>query len=175
MEDGSFEEAVVIRYLLGELPEETQVQMEDRAFSDPEYMRVIEAVEADLIDTYVRGQLPPQDLRRFESRFLASPERRRKVEFARAWAQVADEAKPATAKARPARALDPRRSWREALGQLLRSPMPTFQAATAVFAVILVGVVSWQVAQSNRLRSRIGTLEAERGSLQQREQALQKA
>ena len=175
MDDGSFEEAVVVRYLLGELPEDTQVQMEDRAFSDPEYMRVIEAVEAVLIDAYVRGQLPPEDLRRFESRFLASPERRRKVEFARSLARVADEAKPAAAQARPARASDVRRSWLEALGQLLRSPRPAFQFATAAFAFILVCVVSWQVVQSNRLRSRIGALEAERGSLQQREQALQKA
>jgi hypothetical protein len=175
MDDGSFEEAVVVRYLLGELPEETQVQMEDRAFSDPEYMRVIEAVEADLIDAYVRGQLPPEDLRRFESRFLASPERRRKVEFARTWAQVADEAKPAAAaQARPATASDARRSWLEVLGQLLRSPMPAFQFATAALAVILVCVVSWQVVQSNRLRSRIGALEAERERLQQQEQALQK-
>lgn len=175
MEDGSFEEAVVVRYLLGELPEEAQVQMEDRAFSDPEYMRVIEAVEADLIDAYVGGQLPPEDLRRFESRFLASPERRRKVEFARAWARVADEAKPVSVEAPAARALGARRSWRQALGQLLRSPLPAFQFAAAALAVILACVVSWQVVQSNRLRSRIGALEGERGSLQQREQGLQKA
>jgi hypothetical protein len=34
MEDGSVEEAVVMRYLLGDLPEETLVQVEDRAFAD---------------------------------------------------------------------------------------------------------------------------------------------
>lgn len=175
MEDGSFEEAVVVRYLLGDLPEDAQVEMEDRAFSDPEYMRVIEAVEADLIDAYVRGRLRAPELRQFESRFLASPERRRKVEFARAWARVADESKPVPAGAAPARTLDTRRSWLEELGQLLRSPRPAFQFATGALAVLLIGVVSWQVVQSNRLRGRVGQLEAEQGSLQQREQDLQKA
>src|SRR5215471_16624085 len=114
MEDGSFEEAVVVRYLLGDLPEETQAQMEDRAFADPEYMRVIEAVEADLIDAYVGGQLQAPDVRLFENRFLASPQRRQKVEFARAWVRVADELKPARREATASalvRTGDTRRSW----------------------------------------------------------------
>src|SRR5262249_46892960 len=161
MEDGSFEEAVVVRYLPGDLPEDAQVQMEDRAFSDPEYMRVIEAVEADLIDAYVRGQLEAPELRKFESRFLASPDRRRKVEFARTWARVADEAKPVLADLAPARTLPVRRSWFEMLGQIVRSPMPAFQFASAAIAVLLLGVVVWQIVQGNRLRGRVGELEAE--------------
>src|SRR5215475_14443043 len=92
MENGSVEETVVVRYLLGDLPEETLIQVEDRAFSDPEYLRLIEAVEADLIDAYVRNQLRAEERRQFESRFLASAKRRKKLEFAQAWSRVADEA-----------------------------------------------------------------------------------
>ena len=85
------DETLLVRYLLGNLTEEEQVQVEDRAFSDPEYLGALEGAEADLIDTYVRGELGQQDRRAFELRFLLSPNRRRKVEFAKAFAAVTAE------------------------------------------------------------------------------------
>jgi hypothetical protein len=173
MEDGSVEETVVVRYLLGDLPEETLIQVEDRAFSDPEYLRLIDAVEADLIDAYVHNQLPAVERRQFENRFFASAERRKKVEFARTWSQVAGEAKPAPAGAAASRGLHARGSWRDVLS-FLRGPAPAFRFAMAA-ALVLVGVVSWQVIQSSRLRSRVSELETERSGLQQRGQTLESA
>src|SRR5215217_9468494 len=82
-------EKLISRYLLGELPEEQQVQIEDRAFSDKDYLATITTVENDLIDEYVRGELSAADRQRFESRFLASAERRKRVEFAKALRSVA--------------------------------------------------------------------------------------
>ena len=64
-------EKLISQYLLGELPEEQQVEIEDRAFSDKDYLATITTVENDLIDEYVRGELSPSDQQRFESRFLA--------------------------------------------------------------------------------------------------------
>jgi len=169
MKNGPREETVVVRYLLGDLPEEALIQVEDRAFTDPEYLRLIEAVEADLIDDYVRNQLPPDERRQFESRFLASVERRKKLEFAQAWSHVADEAKTATQGSRAADRQEARRSWREMFA-FLRGPAPAF--AMAAVAVLLVGVAVWQAVQSSKLRSRVGELEAERSTQQQREQTL---
>ena len=83
--------ACCIEYLLGNLPEAEQVRVEDRAFTDAEYLNALEASESDLIDTYVRGGLSPADRRAFERQFLTSPNRRRKVEFAKALAKVAAE------------------------------------------------------------------------------------
>src|SRR5262249_37768703 len=82
-------EKLISRYLLGELSKEQQVEIEDRAFADKEYLASITAVENDLIDEYVRHELSAADRRKFESRFLASAERRKRVEFAKALAQVA--------------------------------------------------------------------------------------
>src|SRR5215475_7544296 len=141
MEDGSVEETVVVRYLLGDLPEETLVQVEDRAFSDPEYLRLIEAVEADLIDAYVHNQLDAVERRQFENRFFASAERRKKVEFARAWSQVASGAKPAPASAPASRRLRTRGSWRDVLS-FLGGPMPGFRLAGAAAALVLVALAS---------------------------------
>src|SRR5262245_6158847 len=84
-------EAWQVKYLLGNLTDEEQVEVEDRAFADADYLRALEATEADLIDSYVRGQLSQADRRGFEFRFLTSPERRRKVEFARALATIGSE------------------------------------------------------------------------------------
>lgn len=84
-------EELIARYLLGELTEEQQVEIEDRAFSDEEYLASITSVEDDLIDEYVRGGLSAAKRQRFESRFLASAERRKRVEFARALRIVVSE------------------------------------------------------------------------------------
>src|SRR5262249_53778307 len=174
MEDGSVEETVVVRYLLGDLPEETLIQVEDRAFSDPEYLRLIEAVEADLIDAYVHNQLRGTEKQQFEKRFFASAERRKKVEFARAWSQVASEAKTAPITAPVVRRAEGRRSWRDMLG-FLSGPAPALRWAMAATALVLVAAVSWQSVQSSRLRSRVSELEAEKSSRLQREEALESA
>jgi anti-sigma factor RsiW len=92
MKVDSTSEAILIRYLLGDLPEEQQVEIEERAFRDQGYLKTMQAVETDLIDEYVRDGLPERDRIRFEARFLASEERRRKVGFAKALAIVAAEA-----------------------------------------------------------------------------------
>src|SRR5512133_1807767 len=84
-------EALIARYLLGELPEEQQAEIEDRAFADKQYLASITAVENDLIDEYVRNELRGVERQRFEKQFLASAERRKRVEFARALANVVDE------------------------------------------------------------------------------------
>ena len=84
--------AFLIRYLLGRLPENQQIEIEERAFEDPSLLQTIQNVENDLIDEYVRGGLSFRDRRQFELRFMASAERRRKVEFAKALAIVAEDA-----------------------------------------------------------------------------------
>jgi hypothetical protein len=169
--DGSFDEAVVVRYLLGDLPEETQVRIEDRAFSDPAYLQAIEAVEADLIDDYVHGHLTAVERRQFEDRFLASPERRKKVEFSKALARVVDESREA--QTQPTPAYQQRRSWRETLAEAFRGRVPAFQLSMAALALLLVGVLSWQLALNGSLRGSVGKLQAEQRAEQDRERSLQ--
>jgi len=91
MRDDLSDDAQLTRYLLGELTEEEQVEIEERAFRDRRYLLEIEAVECDLIDDYVRGALSEVERRQFEERFLASEKRRRKLEFAKSLEAVAGE------------------------------------------------------------------------------------
>src|SRR5262249_7802260 len=86
-------ETLQVKYLLGNLTEEEQVQVEDRAFAGGGDVSAREPRGGALIDAEGRGELSRSDRRSFELRFLASRERRRKVEFARALATIASEAK----------------------------------------------------------------------------------
>lgn len=162
-------ETLIAQYLLGELPEEQQVEIEDRAFQDKEYLANITSVENDLIDEYVRDEMPETVRRKFEERFLASAERRKRVEFAKALTQVASEYafidKGAVAPVSV--------SWRDSLDAFFRSLNPVAKfAMAAVVMLVLVGG-AWLVTETLRLRSRLTTLQAENQSRQNERQTLE--
>jgi len=161
------DEKLMVQYLLGNLSEEEQVRIEDRAFSDSNYMGALEAAEADLIDAYVRNELPQPERRGFERRFLISPQRRSKVEFARDLARIAEASK--TAGAVPARP-----SVWLSLITMARAWNPALQFAVVLIAVISVAGASWLMVQNRAMRSRVASLETERRDLETREEALRR-
>jgi hypothetical protein len=161
-------EKLIASYLLGELPEEQQVEIEDRAFTDKEYLASITAVENDLIDEYVRDEMAATERSRFENRFLASAERRKRVEFAKALTSVASES---TATERDGRTAV---SWRDSLEAFVRglNPVATFAMAALVLLVLAGG--AWLVTERLRLRNQLTRLQAENQSQQDQKQALER-
>ena len=157
------DEVLLVKYLLGSLTEEEQVEIEDRAFSDPTYLTALETAEADLIDAYIRGQLSQAERHAFERRFLTSPGRRSKIEFARALASTASESR-----------LAPTPTPMQRLLTLLRGRGATMQMAAAFAMLILVLGASWLAVQNMAMRSRMAALEAQRHDLELREHALQR-
>jgi anti-sigma-K factor RskA len=157
---------MINKYLLGDLPEQEQVAIEEAAFQDEQQRQAIQDAENDLIDEYVRGELSEHDRRLFETRFLVSAERRRKIQFAKALAKLAPEF--ATKETAPAlrRAID----WREGLKAFIYglSPVPRFALAAATLLVLLGG--AWLVFETLRLRSQLLTAQASR---EKQEQSLQ--
>lgn len=172
MRDDVTSEDLIVRYLLGGLSEEEQVEIEDRAFRDRQYLQNIEAVENDLIDEYAQGKLSGSERRQFESRFLASAERRRKVEFARALASVTSEF-AAIEKDTPLAIPPEPAGWQIALRTFLRglSPAAKFSMA-AVGLLILIGG-SWLIAHSFRLRAELADLRREQETRARQEETLQ--
>lgn len=77
----------ISRYLLHELTETEQEEIERRYFSDPEYLALLEAVEGDLIDAYVRRDLSQAQRLRFEQYFLCTRARRERLRMAEALQQ----------------------------------------------------------------------------------------
>src|SRR5215470_3409655 len=162
------DELLLVKYLLGDLSQEEQAQIEDRAFADPDYLVVLQAVEVDLIDAYVNGELSAAERRRFERQFLVSPERRKKVAFARDLARVAAEAK--AAEAVPAWRVS---AWQSFL-RALRGWHPALQFAAGLAAVILAVGVSWLTVANISMRSRIAGLESNGRELQTRSEELRR-
>jgi hypothetical protein len=168
-----YSEEIIARYLLGDLPEELQIEIEDRAFTDEGFLQDIMAVESDLIDEYVRHELRDSQRRQFETRFLASDERRRKLEFARALSTVASEAEATEEEARPAVVRTPI-TWRDSLAALVRvlSPAAKFAMAAAVLLIVFGG--SWLLVQTYRSRSELARIRAEQQAEHNGQQTLEK-
>jgi hypothetical protein len=162
------DDALLLKYLLGKLSEQEQVQLEDRAFTDADYLASLEGAEADLIDSYVRGELPPAERRDFERRFLASPQRRSKVEFARALTRVIAEST-----VNQPRVSAPASGW-QALLNGLRGLNPVLQFAAAMAVLVCMAAVTWLGVQNAGMRSRMAALENQRRDLQSRERGLQR-
>jgi hypothetical protein len=151
-----------VKYLLGNLTEEEQVRVEERAFADADYLSALEATEADLIDAYVHGDLSQSNRRSFELRFLTSPERRRKVEFARALATITSESTTR----------EPRAAGRPFFMRAFWGWNPVGQFAAGIAALIFIIGGAWLVSENAASRSRVAALEAERHDFAVREQRL---
>ena len=166
MRSDHVDEALLVKYLLGQLSEEQQAQVEDRAFADADYLSALEAAEADLIDEYVRGELPAEDRGRFERQFLPSATRRSKVEFARELARASSELQlERIAVSKPAS------RW-EGLARVFRGWNPGLQFASGFAALFLIAGSSWLVYQNAAMRSRVTALEAQRHQLEVRQEEL---
>lgn len=71
-------------YLLGQMREQDEFDVEARLFTDREFYDELSIVEDELIDQYLGGAMSDADRESFESHFVSSPERQQKVRFARA-------------------------------------------------------------------------------------------
>ncbi|PWT88755.1 MAG: hypothetical protein C5B55_12605 [Blastocatellia bacterium] len=143
-------EEKIVRYLLGELSEDEQVEIEGRAFEDQRVLQEILTIEQELIDDYVSGDIPEEKRRAFQTHFLASAERRKKVAFAKALATVVNES-PA-----PAVEVSPSPSWRTKLAAFFTRPMIAYSFAAASFLLFVVG--SLLVVDRIRLGSELAQL-----------------
>ena len=143
------DDKLIARYLLGELSEEEQTQLEERAFSDPDYLQQVRAGEKDLIDEYVRGELSDTMLPAFERRFFASEHRRRQIEFARAFTQVVAEG-PATASSEVAPAAIT--SWWNSFLLFRRGPHLAFRFSLAAIALIVIAGGVYLLRESTQSR-----------------------
>jgi anti-sigma factor RsiW len=78
------DQELICRYLLGELPDDEQAELERRYFTDDELFERLLKIEDELIDKYVRGEFSDQECERLEKHFLKSKERHKRVIYAQA-------------------------------------------------------------------------------------------
>jgi uncharacterized coiled-coil protein SlyX len=80
----------VRRYLLGNLPEQEQLALEQEYFCDDELFDRVWELENELVDSYVRGKLERDERKLFERNYLQSPVHRRRVAFSTALLETVD-------------------------------------------------------------------------------------
>lgn len=76
------EQNTIRQYLLGQVPREDAVRLEERLLSESDFFEELVMAEDELIDQYLGGGLSEADRPGFETHFLSAPERQQKVRFA---------------------------------------------------------------------------------------------
>ncbi len=84
MEQEVKNEALLRKYLLGELNEAEEQVFEEQLLEDDELSELLLAEEDELVDAYLGGELSESERERFDSYFMVTPERRKKLKFAQA-------------------------------------------------------------------------------------------
>jgi hypothetical protein len=79
---------LLIRYLLNDLNEVEEEEVEERYSSDENFFTKLLATEDELIDSYVLGDISHPDREKFEEAYLSNPRRREKVESNRVLLQA---------------------------------------------------------------------------------------
>ena len=77
------DQSAIRQYLLRQLSDEQQQELERRFLIEEDLFEELEISETQLIDEYVAGELNPEERELFEQHFLTTPQRERDLEFAR--------------------------------------------------------------------------------------------
>src|SRR5215510_6880453 len=94
MKDEADNEKLLIRYLLGSLPEGQRLQVEGEFLSDDQRYERLLALEDELFYDYAQNKLLPGEREQFEKRFLSSERNRKRAMLASALAHKMSEAAP---------------------------------------------------------------------------------
>ena len=156
----AIEQQDIREYLLGRLPSEQQLLLEERLLTQDEVYEELVIVEDELVDEYLRNELSQSDREHFESHFIAAPEHQEKLRFAQTFRKYAaaegparqeDSAVTSSQRALTQTALS--RSEPRWWGFLpIRNPMLGYAMAAAL--VLLAVGVSWVVWQNSQPATR---------------------
>ncbi len=131
MDRAEHDDQLLVRYLLGELPDDDASDLEQAVLTDGGLFEQLRAIEDDLVDAYVRGELSGRERQLFESRFLATAEGRSRVAMARGLVAAVDR--------RPAPIASGETLWQR-VGRLRLPPVRTPRLAWAAVLVLAVGL-----------------------------------
>jgi hypothetical protein len=152
------ENELVRRYLLGDLHENQQDEIEERLLTDEELQAQLLEVQDDLIDDYVSGGLSESDGNLFKRNFLLTPERLHRLRLSRAlldYAEVYDANSQITPKGLVTIA-----PWHKP-GRFLQQHRSVLAISVAILLVFL-GYVGWSIYRHQQLETRMAELHSQR-------------
>jgi hypothetical protein len=164
VEQVTYNDQTIIRYLLNDLSEEDHERFEDAYLADGSLFAQVRTVEEELIEDYVRGDLSGRERQLFERHYLASEQRRARVETARRLVQVcsSQSAGQAVSDGRIDSGLFSLGSWLRSLGN--QRLALGFGTAAALLLLVAGGLVIEQL----RLRRELVVISGQRAALERR-------
>jgi hypothetical protein len=158
---------LITKYFLGELNDEERRQLEERYFTDSEFLERMQTIEAELIEDYVGGALSKEAAAKFEAHMLQSPHQQQKISFTESVFRVATKQTDAIG--------PPAKTKRKSSSLPLIFRRHIFTPAAAAFAalVIMFFFAAWVVFDVRRLRHELGELQKQQAAARSREQELQ--
>lgn len=171
MREKTNQEDLMVRYLLGELTEEEQEQIEARFLTDNQYFEQLCSVEDALIDDYVQDTLAEDERKKVGTLLLSSPRQAREIDFVRDLIRQIGE-NPST-ELKQQSSIPVKRSARlRLLLELLRIKAPRRRLSFAVTCLLIVSGLSLAVWNLSLLR-KIGEMENNQAVLEKRGKELQ--
>jgi hypothetical protein len=159
MKDDGYNEQLLTRYLLGNLPEEERIQVEGELLSDDQSYERILVLEDELFYDYALNKLSPGERKQFEKRFLSSEENRKRAIL---YSNVANKISETT----PAGTAEKKIAGRES--QHFRRHLKSYfvaQSAAMRVSLVALAIVSlaliWLVIGIVRLRNEINQFGAQ--------------
>ena len=131
MKDIEHERLLIRQYLLGELDEHDQEQLEQRVITNPDYKEEVLITEEELLEEFVNGTLSLREHESFTRMYSSSPARRRKVKIAQALNKYASEHAPVV---QPMA----QKSWAKSLFELFSTKNRFHQLSLATLILVLV-------------------------------------
>ena len=159
--DSKEQEAVMVRYLLGQLPEDERARVEERYFSNGEYFDQLLALEDSLIDDFVTGRMPAEQLSAFNESLSA---RQDDIRFSRALFHAVTKKNLGQAKSEPERRLPVKNRSAFAPGR-------SFRWAVSIAALVLLALALALFLRNQTLQDRLSRTEAQLDALKKEKEA----
>lgn len=154
------------QYLLGELSEADEAQVEVRLLSDEAYFEELEVVESELMDEYVQNKVSPDERAKLERRLLNSKQQKQKLAFARALDAESEARATEKAKVVPITARAKKSVWSSPYFRIAAAVIIAFGVLLSLWVLlgrksdVESGMVALNQAQGNQrlIQSRISAL-----------------
>ena len=177
-------EQLLVSFLLGSLPPGEAERLDELSVSDDAFALELSAAENDLVDAYVRGELSGKTEQQFRAAYLSTPKRREKLNFAETFysfqqrAGVKTAPQPKLVKQKTidlAASREDTRNRKKSGWQFFRMPSFGLQWGFAAAAVVLCAATVYLADSNHQLHDQVARTEAERSTLAQQAQQLQRA
>jgi anti-sigma factor RsiW len=153
-------EETLVSYVLGELSEREQIELESEYFSEIKKFNLLRCVRDEVMDAYVDGKLSQKQRKQFELHLQNFPGHRRQLDFAEVLAKyisLREQADAATAVSVEKRTVS---LW-QSIAAFLRGANPILQFSFATLVVIAMLGGLWLMNEISRLRTQVNELQSE--------------